>query len=163
MKNIFIIVLLFLSVNTFAQKYGHCDISTVAQKLPELAEIEKQVETKTLELEGRLQRMYEVYQTKIGEFQSTVSTMTADQQKVAAEEIQNLEGRIGEAQQNSQQELQQFDMELKQPLFEKVKKAIDDVSVENGFDFIFDSSTGAILYAGGEDVNVLVLQKLGVQ
>ena len=163
MKNIFIIVLLFLSVNTFAQKYGHCDISEVAQRLPELADIDKQVETKTLELEGRLQRMYEVYQTKIGEFQSSVSTLTADQQAIAAEEIQNLEQRITEAQQNSQQELQEFDMELKKPLFEKVKKAIDDVSVENGFTLIFDSSTGTILYAGGEDVNVLVLQKLGVQ
>lgn len=163
MKNIFIIVLLFLSVNTFAQKYGHCDISEVAQRLPELAEIDKQVETKTLELEGRLQRMYEVYQTKIGEFQSSVSTLSADQQAIAAEEIQNLEQRITEAQQNSQQELQEFDMELKKPLFEKVKKAIDDVSVENGFTLIFDSSTGTILYAGGENVNVLVLQKLGVQ
>ena len=63
----------------------------------------------------------------------------------------------------SQQELQQFDVDLKKPLFEKVKKAIDDVSVENGFSFIFDSSTGTILYAGGENVNDLVLQKLGVQ
>lgn len=163
MKNIFIIALLFLSVSTFAQKYGHVNVNEIAGKLPELAEIDKQVEAKTAELEGRLQRMYEVYQTKIGEFQTSVSTMTADQQKIAAEEIQNLETRINEAQQNSQQELQQYDMDLKQPLFERVKKAIDDVSVENGFTLVFDASGGAILYAGGENVDVLVLQKLGLQ
>lgn len=163
MKKILIISFLLLSVNLFAQKYGHCDVNLIATKLPELAEIDKQVKAKTTELEGRLQRMYEVYQSKIADFQSAVNTMTPDQQKSAAEEIQNLEVRIQEAQQNSQQELQQYDMDLKKPLFEKVKKAIDDVSTENGFALVFDVSTGTVLYAGGEDVNDLVLQKLGVQ
>jgi outer membrane protein len=163
MKNIFIIVLLLLSVNTFAQKYGHCDVNLIAEKLPELVEIQKQLDLKTTELEGRLQRMYEVYQKKIEEFQASVGTMNADQQQIAAEEIQNLEARIGEAQQNSQVELQQFDMDLKKPIFDKVKKAIDDVSAENSYDFIFDTSSGAVLYAGGDDVNDLVMQKLGVQ
>jgi outer membrane protein len=163
MKNLLVIVLLLLSVNVFGQKYGHCDVNVIAGKLPELIEIEKQVQTKTAELEGRLQRMYEVYQKKIGEFQTSVSTMTADQQKIAAEEIQNLEVRIQEAQQNSQMELQQYDMDLKKPLFDRVKKAIDDVSTENGFSLVFDVSGGTVLYAGGEDVNALVLQKLGVQ
>jgi outer membrane protein len=163
MKKILIVSFLLLSVNLFAQKYGHCDVNLIATKLPELAEIDKQVKVKTTELEGRLQRMYEVYQSKIADFQSAVNTMTPDQQKIAAEEIQNLEVRIQEAQQNSQQELQQYDMDLKKPLFEKVKKAIDDVSTENGFTLVFDVSTGTVLYAGGEDVNDLVLQKLGVQ
>jgi outer membrane protein len=163
MKKILIVSFLLLSVNLFAQKYGHCDVNLIATKLPELAEIDKQVKAKTTELEGRLQRMYEVYQSKIADFQSAVNTMTPDQQKIAAEEIQNLEVRIQEAQQNSQQELQQYDMDLKKPLFEKVKKAIDDVSTENGFTLVFDVSTGTVLYAGGEDVNDLVLQKLGVQ
>jgi len=163
MKKILIVSFLLLSVNLFAQKYGHCDVNLLATKLPELAEIDKQVNAKTTELEGRLQRMYEVYQKKIGDFQAAVNTMTPDQQKKAAEEIQNLEVRIQEAQQNSQQELQQYDLDLKKPLFEKIKKAIDDVSAENGFTLVFDVSTGTVLYAGGEDVNDLVLQKLGVQ
>ncbi len=163
MKHIFAIVLLLISFNSFAQKYGHCDINQVAASLPELLDVQTQVEAKTSELEGRLQRMYEVYQKKIEDFQASVSTMTTEQQTKAAEEIQNLEVRIQEAQQNSQAELQQFDMDLKKPLFEKVKKAVDDVSVENGFTLIFDTSSGAVLYAGGTDVSDLVRQKLGVE
>jgi outer membrane protein len=163
MKKILIVSFLLLSVNLFAQKYGHCDVNLIATKLPELVEIDKQVNAKTTELEGRLQRMYEVYQKKISDFQASVNTMTPAQQKTAAEEIQNLEVRIQEAQQNSQQELQQYDLDLKKPLFEKVKKAIDDVSAENGFTLVFDVSTGTVLYAGGVDVNDLVLQKLGIQ
>jgi outer membrane protein len=163
MKNVIVLAMLLLSLNVFGQKYGHCDVNVIASKLPEVAELEKQVQTKTNELQGRLQRMYEVYQKKIADFQASVNTMNAEQQTSAAEEIQNLEVRIQEAQQNSEQELQQYDMDLKKPIFDKVKKAIDDVSVENGFALIFDTSSGAVLYAGGENVNELVLQKLGVQ
>lgn len=163
MKQLFAILLLLVSFNSFAQKYGHCDINLVAESMPELLDIQKQLETKTVELEGRLQRMYEVYQKKIEDFQASVTTMTADQQKKSAEEIQNLEIRIQEAQQNSQAELQKLDMDLKKPLLEKVKTAIDNVSAENGYALIFDTSSGAVLYAGGDDVTDLVKAKLGIE
>jgi outer membrane protein len=89
--------------------------------------------------------------------------MTADEQKIAAEEIQNLEVRINEAQQNSQIELQELEMKLMKPIFDKVKKAIDDVSIENGYTLIFDTSSGAVLYAGGDNVLDLVKEKLAAQ
>lgn len=163
MKNILAILFLLVSVSVFGQKYGHCDVNAVASNLPELESVQKQLDTKTAELESRLTRMYELYQQKIESFQSSVSTMTAEEQQSSAEEIQNLEVRINEAQQNSQLELQQLEMDLKKPLFEKVKKAVEEVSAENGYTLIFDTSSGAVLYAGGDDVVDLVQQKLAVQ
>lgn len=163
MKNILAILFLFVSLSSFGQKYGHCDVNQVAANLPELTAIQTQLDTKTAELESRLTRMYELYQQKIESFQASVSAMSGDEQKTSAEEIQNLEVRINEAQQNSQVELQELEMTLKKPLFDKVKKAIEDVSAENGYTLIFDTSSGAVLYAGGDDVIDLVQQKLGIQ
>lgn len=163
MKNILVILFFLVSLTSFGQKYGHCDVNAVAANLPELVSVQQQLDTKTAELESRLARMYELYQQKIESFQSSVSTMTPDEQKTSAEEIQNLEVRINEAQQNSQLELQQLEQSLKKPLFDKVKKAVEDVSSENGYTLIFDTSSGAILYAGGDDVIDLVQQKLAVQ
>lgn len=163
MKNILVILFFLVSLTSFGQKYGHCDVNAVAANLPELVSVQQQLDTKTAELESRLARMYELYQQKIESFQSSVSTMTPDEQKTSAEEIQNLEVRINEAQQNSQLELQQLEMDLKKPLFDKVKKAVEDVSSENGYTLIFDTSSGAVLYAGGDDVIDLVQQKLAVQ
>ncbi len=163
MKNIITILFLLMSFSGFAQKYGHLDVNKASEKLPELQVIQEQLQSKSAELESRLKRMYELYQNKIEQFQSTVSTMSADEQKVNAEEIQNLEVRINEAQQNSQIELQELEMQLMKPIFDKVKKAIDDVSVENGYTLIFDTSSGAVLYAGGDDVISLVLEKLAIQ
>jgi outer membrane protein len=88
--------------------------------------------------------------------------MSEEEQKTEADEIKNLEVRIQEAQQNSQQELAEYDAKLKQPIMDKVKNAITVVSSEAGYTLIFDTSTGAILYAGGDDITDLVKTKLGI-
>ncbi len=163
MKNILAILFLFVSLTSFGQKYGHLDINKASEDLSELIVIQEQLQSKAAELESRLTRMYELYQNKIEGFQTNVSTMSADEQKIGAEEIQNLEVRINEAQQNSQIELQELEMQLMKPIFDKVRKAIDDVSIENGYTLIFDTSSGAVLYAGGDDVISLVKEKLAVQ
>jgi len=162
MKRFITVFFVLFALNTFAQKYGHCNAAEIAQQLPELSAAEKQFEAKTAELEGRLQRMFEVYQGKVDEFQKNAPTMSEEEQKLAADEIQNLEARIQEAQQNSQQELAEYDAQLKAPILEKVKSAIQQVSVENNYTLIFDLSTGAILYAGGDDITDLVKTKLGI-
>jgi len=162
MKRIITVLFILFSVSTFAQKFGHCNASEIAMELPELTEAEGQFEAKTAELEGRLQRMFEVYQGKVDEFQTNAPTMSEEEQKLAADEIQNLEVRIQEAQQNSQQELAEYDAQLKKPIMDKVKNAINQVSAENGYALIFDMSTGAVLYAGGDDITDLVKTKLGI-
>ena len=40
--------------------------------------------------------------------------------------------------------------------------AIEEVGKAHGFTYIFDSSMGATLYNGGEDVTGLVKTKLGI-
>jgi outer membrane protein len=162
MKRIITVLFILFAVNTFAQKYGHCNAAEIAMDLPELKEAEAQFQTKTDELEGRLQRMFELYQGKVDEFQKNSPTMSEDEQKTTAAEIQNLEVRIQEAQQNSQQELAEFDAKLKAPIMDKVKNAISQVSSENGYTLIFDMSTGAVLFAGGDDITDLVKTKLGI-
>lgn len=54
-------------------------------------------------------------------------------------------------------------MQLVQPLIDKAKKAIEEVAKENGFTYIIDTSSGALLYSGGEDILPLVKKKLNLQ
>jgi outer membrane protein len=162
MKWISLVSVFFIALAANAQKYGHCNAAEIAQMLPEIAEAEKQFEAKTQELDGRLQRMFELYQEKVSEFQTNAPNLTEQQQAEAAQEIQNLEARIGEAQQNSQLELQEFDAALKEPIIQKVRAAIKQVSIDHQFTLIFDLSTGAVLYANGEDITELVKTQLGI-
>jgi outer membrane protein len=162
MKKIITVLFVLFAVNSFAQKFGHCNAAEIAMDLPELKVAEAQFQTKNDELEGRLQRMFEVYQGKVDGFQQNAATMSEEEQKTEADEIKNLEVRIQEAQQNSQQELAEYDAKLKQPIMDKVKNAITLVSSENGYILIFDTSTGAVLFAGGDDITDLVKTKLGI-
>jgi outer membrane protein len=61
-----------------------------------------------------------------------------------------------------QDELQKLEQSLLEPMIQRVQTAIDEVGKEQKFTYIFDSSTGATLYNGGEDIAPLVRAKLGM-
>ncbi|NQU81339.1 MAG: OmpH family outer membrane protein, partial [Bacteroidetes bacterium] len=66
---------------------------------------------------------------------------------------------------NAQQELQQQEAQLIQPIVMKAENAIKDVAKENGFTYIFDLSRGAVIYFSeqSEDILPLVIKKLGLE
>ena len=61
-----------------------------------------------------------------------------------------------------QNELAQLEQQLLMPMIERVQEAINEVGSENGFTYIFDTSSGATVYTGGEDVGGLVRAKLSM-
>ena len=61
-----------------------------------------------------------------------------------------------------QQELAMLEQSLLEPMIERARTAIEEVGKEEGFTYIFDTSTGSTVYNGGEDVLSLVKAKLGL-
>jgi outer membrane protein len=54
--------------------------------------------------------------------------------------------------------------ELLQPILDKAEKAIKDVAKEKGYDYVFDTSTGAVLVTKDADnLLPLVKTKLGIK
>ena len=51
---------------------------------------------------------------------------------------------------------------LVQPMLEKLQRAIDEVGTENGFVYIFDLGSGAVVFQNGQDVSQMVKTKLGI-
>ena len=103
------------------------------------------------------------YQQSVQEYQANEATFSdlVKQDKVA--EITGLEQRIQSFQQNAQQSLQTKEQELLEPILAKARKAIEDVATEGNFTYIFDKSSGNILYAKeSENVIALVKKKLGL-
>ena len=71
-----------------------------------------------------------------------------------------MQRRIQEFQTNAQQQLQDKQVELFQPIYGKVDKAVKEVGKENGFVYIFDVSKGALLYFDDtKSTNVMPLAK----
>jgi outer membrane protein len=164
MKKVVLIVALAFAC-TFsiqAQKLGHTNIQDLLMVLPERAEAETQIQNLAKTLESRLSTMTAEYQTKVQQYQTDQATMSNTIKESEARSIMELEQRISEFQQNAQQEIQQKENDLLTPMINKLTKAIEDVGKNNNFTYIFDTSSGSVLYKGGEDVTPLVKTQLGL-
>jgi outer membrane protein len=79
-------------------------------------------------------------------------------------EIQELEERIQAAQEKAQEDLAKQEEELLRPMVERTNNAIKEVAEAGGYTYIFDVSTGFVLYFDkGDDIMPKVKAKLGIQ
>ena len=161
MKKItFLALLSFLTLSSIAQnKFGYIDSQELLMLMPERKTAETEVANFAKSLEAQLGSMTAEYQESVQEYQANEATYTdlVKQDKVA--EITGLEQRI----QSFQQSLQTKEQELLEPILAKARKAIEDVANEGNYTYIFDRSSGNILFAKeSENVISLVKKKLGL-
>lgn len=166
-KLLFVFVVLIGSTNLLtaqtATKFGYIDSNKLIELMPGRDTIETKITNYRAELQSTIQNMISEYQTKIQDYQNNAATMSAIVKQTKEKEIQDLEGRIQEFQQTADQDLQNFQSEAFTPILEKAKKAIEDVANENGYTYIFDAGTGALLfYERGDNIMPLVKKKLGI-
>ena len=168
MKKITSILLVTFSCLTctiFAQdKFGHIHSEQLLMIMPETADAEKAIQEYSQMLETQLQAMYGEYQTKAGEFQTNEGLMTDIVKEAKIKEIQDLELRIQQFQQTSQESIQQKRNEVLSPLLERAQNAINEVAEEQNYTYIFDISLGSIVYGEeSRDIMPLVKSKLGIE
>ena len=161
-----IAILVGLASASLAQdmKFGHINSSELLQLMPESKQVQVDLETYAKQLENQLTTMTSEYQGKVTEYQTNEQVWGELVKETKLKEISDLERRIGEFQQTAQQSLSQKEQQLFQPLLDKAQKAIDEVAKANGYGYVFDTSTGAIVhYPEGSDILPLVKKHLGIQ
>ena len=144
-------------------KLGHIDRQALMLALPERKTAETTMQDFAKKLDDKLKAMATEYQTKVTEVQSSFATMTQTQRDAAQREIGEMEERITKAQETAKEDLAKQEQELMAPMLDRTDKAIRDVAAENNFTYIFDTSTGMVLYwEKGEDIMPLVKKKLNI-
>ena len=161
---VFVAVTLF-SFNAQAQdKFGHLDSSVILALMPETKNAEKAIQDYAVELENQLKAMYSEYETKMAEIQEGQELMTDVVKQSKIQHLEDLQLRINQFQQNSQVELQRKRTEALQPILEKAQNAVNEVAEENGYTYVFDTSTGTIVFkTDSNDITELVKAKMGIQ
>ena len=145
-----------------AQKFGHLDAQEVLISLPERAEAQASIEAAAGEYETEVARMQSELETKFADYQAKASTWPDAIRQQKERELQQLDAGLQEFGVTIQNDLAQMEQQLLSPMIERVRKAIEDVGKEQGYTYIFDTSTGVTLYNGGDDVTDLVKTKLGL-
>lgn len=161
----FIAIAFLLTTQLSAQKFGYIDTQSIIQLMPTVKEANSNIETYKTQLQKRGQEMVKALQTKYQELerQQAQGEIAPKELEIAAQNLKAEENKILTFEQESQQKIVNKSEELLKPIRDKIQKAIDEVADENGYTYIFDFSTGFLLYAD-ESVNVdsLVKKKLGL-
>lgn len=163
-----LISLFLISVTGFSQsklKFGHLNSNDLFALMPEKAVAQKTLQDYSKQLEDQLVAMQDELEKKYTDYQANQATLTDVVKKTKEEELTAMQQRIQTFQTNAQQELQKKESELLQPIIEKAKKAIEEVSKENGYTYVFDTGTGSLLYwpKDADDIMPLVKTKLGIK
>lgn len=164
MKQILILcgLLAGLSFGANAQKFGHIDAQNLLLNLPERVEAQVTIESAANEYKAEIVRMEGELQTKYTEYQAKAATWPDAIREQKERELQSIDQGLQEFSQTVEADLARIQESLLTPMIDRVRTAIESVGSEHAFTYIFDSSMGATLYNGGEDVTDLVRTKLGL-
>ena len=147
-------------------KIGYTNLDYVLSFLPEAKKIESDYRSFEKQLKKKLEFDLASFQEKLEAFQKRYATMTDAVRSQKQTELQALQSNIEKLQLESQESLANKQIELLQPAYDKIQKAIEEVAKEEGYTHILSSDAGGIpilLYAE-EDNNIseIVLEKLGI-
>jgi outer membrane protein len=147
-------------------KFGHVNSDELIQAMPEFDSATAKLEKFRKELVNALDLMTVELNNKNDAYTKEAKNLTDIVKQTKEQELIDLNKRIQEFQQNAQEQLQNKQVELFQPIYTKVDKAIKDVGKENGFLYVFDVAKGALLYFDEtKSTNILALAKtkLGIK
>ena len=168
MKKILFLLAVIISVTTFGQskqKFGHINSNELLQMMPENQQAQQAIQTHAKELETQLMAMQAELEQKYNDYLAKKDSLSKLLQQTRESELNDLNTRIQSFQQTAQQDLQAKEGELLQPIIEKARNAIREISKEAGYTYVFDTSTGALVYwpEDSDDLMPLVKSKLGMQ
>lgn len=147
-----------------AQKYGHINSADLIKIMPETKKAEASLKAYVKTLENQLGGLEDDYRKKVTDYQSQERTMVDAIKQTKIQAIQKLEQQMQESQAMGQQKIAAKREDLFKPILDKAEKAIKAVGKENGYDYIFDTNSGAFVYSkDANDVMPLVKTKLGLK
>jgi len=141
-------------------KFGHINSDELIQAMPEFDSAQAKLEKFRKELVNALELMTVELNNKNDAYQKEAKNLTDIVKQTKEQELIDLNKRIQDFQQNAQEQLQNKQVELFQPIYNKVNKAIQDVGKENGFLYVFDVAKGSLVYFDEtKSTNVMPLAK----
>lgn len=146
-------------------KIGHVSSEAIMKELPDAQDAQRQLDALVVEWQNELQKMQQDWQRKFDEYDKKKLIMTDQRRADAEKELQALDRKIADYRnlkfgQNG--ELFNKQNELMKPVQDRVFKAIQDVAVEEGYDYVFDKSGEILMMYANEknDLTAKVLDKL---
>ncbi len=164
------IILFLLTVHSQAQiKIGFMDVQAVMSELPEMNNVQTELEGFVTEKQQQLQDRTAGFQEAVANYQENQASMSQQQQTAREEELASMESDLRTFQQSLQTEIQQYRQQLLAPIYEDIDEAIANIAEEMDLDFVLNKATmrgeNIVQFSAEETLNITnsVVQRINSQ
>ena len=166
MKKLFILLGVILGVSTVsAQKFARVNLQEIVVAMPEFDQAQKNLEAFGKDLQEQMEQIQVEFNNKLADFQKNQGTMAASVKQMRQQELEQLQQRFAEFQQNAQQDFQKKESELLEPVQKKANEAVNKVAKSAGYLAVFNTAVPSLAYfdeAQLTDISALVKKELGI-
>jgi outer membrane protein len=124
-------------------KVAYVDTRKILQEMPGRNQVEARYRTEVEGLQGREKTMVDSLNAMVAAFERDSAALTAAQRTERFTKLQEFDGRYRDTLQVLQNEAQQKQGEMMQPLFDQIKIALEEVRRAEGVAMIFDMGAQA--------------------
>lgn len=166
--HIFIFFLL-IPVLSFAQlKIGYIDSDTIMENLPDAQDARQKLDNLIQDWQSELNSLENDWKSKYDDYEKRKLIMTDQTRAELEQELIKLEQQIAEFREKkfgTNGELFQKQDELMKPVQNRIFTAIEEIALQEDYDYIFDRSGDImLLFAKDEhDLTAMVLDKLKIE
>ena len=159
------VVILCVATLTNAQnplKIGHVNIQELVQKHPMLDSLQTVIEKESKDMQEIYEEMIAEHEAAIEKFEAESATYSDFVKQTRQNEILEQSQKIQTYNQTAQQQLQNRNMELIQPIYKQISKEISNIARAQNFTYVLDVSAGNVAYISpeSEDLTPLVLKAI---
>ena len=148
------------------QKIGHMDMQYVLGVMPEMKQVQSQLQTLQGQLEKQAEAKQKDFEEKYNRYVNEGSTMAEAIRVDLEKELSTMQQSAQEFAANAQQTLQQKEQQLMQPVYDKIGTAINEVAKDGGYSYIINAGVPGldVLYFAdpANDASNEVLKKMGI-
>jgi len=124
-----------------AQKVGYVDTRRILQEMPGRAQAETRIRAGLDALGQRQRQMVDSLNTLLAAFERDSAAMSQEQRVTRFTAMQRYDQQYRDTLQVLEEEAQAMQAEAMQPLFDRIRIALDDIRQSDGFTLIFDIGT----------------------
>ncbi len=151
-KKLLLAIMIALPAMAFAQKFGYVDTQAIMQELPEIKDMQTQLEASAQKYDAEGKNLQQEMEKKLKEFQEMDDKTPEAIRQRRAQELQDLDTKIQQFRQTAQQDLQRQQEQLFAPIQQKIMTAIQSVGKEGNYTMIFESNVP--IYTGSDAVDL---------
>lgn len=158
------IAIFFIGLTTFAQgKVGAVDVDYILSKMPEMTEVQKEMEVYGKQLDVDLNKKVDAYKKLIEEYKANEASLTAAQKQEKQDVIIDMEADIQKFQQNGAKLMDIKQTEALKPLYKKIGASLEKVAKAQSFTQVLQTTQDLVYLDPNYDLTVPILLDLGIK